>query len=524
MNRQCLAMILIAAFAFVSEAGADGIQNYSRPTKPAAAPVAVSGEPQLFIDDYLIAESSNLVRTTHSPTRAMDHPILGWQAGTTTPYLTVLHDREAKQFRMWYNRDGRPNGSIAYAESEDGINWKLPKLGVLGDDNRVLQISNDFQAAYGVSVIDDGRDAPDPQHRFKMAWWAQAKPWPNGDPGMRVAFSPDGIHWTPFAGNPVLADFGDVRFVDDSRRPYGASDIIDVFRDPYRQRYMAMVKTPAVPSDGYAPGPKAAEYIRRLVSASASDDFVHWERPWRVVVPEAREEGLLEFYGVGGTFARGGLLIGFVRMLRDDLPATEGGPAEGIGYTTLVTSRDGEHWQRHDDVFFDRHPDPAAWDHAMAWIGSVVSVGDELYLYYGGYKQGHKIEPSRERQIGIARMPCDRFVSRDAADDRDGVLKTVAIQLPADVAAPRLVLNADCADGGEIRVQLCDARTGAVVPGFGWDDCQPIDGDGHRLAVAWTDVASLPSDATPAELRLVFQLKDVALYGFQIMPSAAVKK
>ena len=41
----------------------------------------------------------------------------------------------------------------------------------------------------------------------------------------------------------------------------------------------------------------------------------------------------------------------------------------GPSYVELVTSRDGIHWERHDDIFFDRNPDPNAWDRAMTWIG-----------------------------------------------------------------------------------------------------------------------------------------------------------
>src|ERR1044071_2853598 len=53
--------------------------------------------------------------------------------------------------------------------------------------------------------------------------------------------------------------------------------------------------------------------------------------------PGQSDAGLLEFYGMGGMHVRGGLHIGLVRVLRDDLPCDEGGPKDGIGYTTLAT-------------------------------------------------------------------------------------------------------------------------------------------------------------------------------------------
>ncbi|MCC6490229.1 MAG: hypothetical protein IT364_22280, partial [Candidatus Hydrogenedentes bacterium] len=478
-------------------------------TAPAAEPVEAENGPHLFIDDYLIAESENVTRTTHPPVRAQDRPILGWEQETTQPYVTVLRDPESGRFRMWYNsRIGR-ECAIAYAESEDGIHWTTPPVGPEGEDNRLFVISAPFQNAYGVSVIDEGPSFPDADHRFKLAWWGQSQPWPDGDPGMRIAFSPDGLRWTQFEANPVLPDYGEEWFKDDPRRPYGASDIIDVFRDPIRQRYAAFVKTPALPIDGLEPGSRARSFIRRLVSQSVSADFVHWEMPWRVVVPEPGDDGVLEFYGVGGTFARGGLLIGFVRMLHDDYPCEPGGSPDGIGYTTLVTSRDGRHWERHPDVFFDRNPQPGTWDRAMTWVGSLVEVGSEYYLYYGGYARGHKIEPAKERQLGLAIMPKDRFVSRDAQPGSTGHILTVPFTF-AGAGGVQLYLNAD-ARGGSIRVRVLEADK-TPIPGMGYAECVPVTEDGLSLEVQGLNFGSFSSESP---IRLEFELTGAQLYGFE---------
>jgi hypothetical protein len=153
-----------------------------------------------------------------------------------------------------------------------------------------------------------------------------------------------------------------------------------------------------VPEDGYAPGPRAGSGIRRLVGLSTSRDFVRWERPRRIFAPDGRDEGLLEFYGMGAMHVRGGLYIGFVRVLRDDLACDPGGPKDGIGYSVLATSRDGLTWRRHRAPFFDRNPERGAWDHAMAWIGAALPVGDEVLLYYGGY--GPAVTRSRRGRSG----------------------------------------------------------------------------------------------------------------------------
>jgi len=484
-------------------------------TERAVDAVDLNVGPQLFIDNYLIAEWENIKKITHAPQRVSDKPILGWQQGTTQPYVTVVRDTQTGKFRLWYNKFLGKEASIAYAESTDGIHWELPSLGILGDDNRLFRISSSFQSGYGISLIDEGPDFPDKSRRFKITWWGQTKPWAQespqggGDPGMRIAFSNDGIHWTPYPGNPVLSDYSEPWFVGDPRRPYGTSDIIDVYWDPLRSRYGVFLKTPAIPADGLTTGQKAGLFIRRLVSASFSKDFIHWAKPYRVIVPEPRDAGQLEFYGAGGVICRGPLLIGFIRMLHDDYPAEPHGPKEGIGYATLVTSRDGKHWERHDDIFFDRSSQPYAWDRAMTWIGSVIPVEDEFYIYYGGYRSGHKIKPTRQRQLGLAKIKRDRFVSRDASGNQKGRLMTVPVRVPAP--DKQLILNANAA-GGKIRLRLLDPDTNQPLPGYDYDNCEPISADGLMLPVCWQDKTTIPAGV----YRIEFEIYQAGIFGFDL--------
>ena len=76
---------------------------------------------------------------------------------------------------------------------------------------------------------------------------------------------------------------------------------------------------------------------------------LHWELPWRAVLPEP-DEGQMDFVITGATVCRGGVLIGCARPIHTEFSADLGGVAEGVGFVTLMTSRDGESWERHRDV------------------------------------------------------------------------------------------------------------------------------------------------------------------------------
>jgi len=453
-----------------------------------APALQISRGPHLFIDDYLIAETHNLSRKIQ-PLQRLAQPVLDSERfGTTQPYVSVTRDPESQRFRLWYNR----GPAIWHAESSDGIEWREPR------------VAWDLPRSYGCSLIDDRERESDPARRFKLANWQATRAvedTPKDDAGMFVGFSPDGFAWTAHPGNPVLKTRPD-GLGTISRE--GVGDIVDVFYDPLRRCYAAAVKVHALRDEGLAPGPKAGSFSRRLVGITHSRDFIQWEKPRRIFVPDERDDGLLEFYGMGGVHARGDLLIGLVRVLRDDLPHEPGGKPDGIGYTVLATSRDGVKWTRDREPFLDRNPQPGTWDRAMTWASAVEPVGGELFIYYGGYARGHKIAADKERQLGLARMPIDRYVSR-AAGAAGGSLRTPLLVL--DGAG--MTINANVK--GELRVRLLD-ESGTPIRGFDFSDCAPIQGDSPAHSIVWKGASTLPREP----MRLELMLHDAELYGFAV--------
>src|SRR5262245_18223883 len=114
----------------------------------------------------------------------------------------------------------------------------------------------------------------------------------------------------------------------------------------------------------------------------------------------------------------------------------------------------------------------------MAWVGSSAVVGDELYLYYAGYRWRDKYRQSVDRRIGLVKAKRDRLVARQAGEQA-GVLTTRALVLDGK----SLTLNVD-SQKGAIRVQLTTAA-GEPIPGFRFHECRPITADALAVPVEW---------------------------------------
>ncbi|MBN1125210.1 MAG: hypothetical protein JXA82_09385 [Sedimentisphaerales bacterium] len=443
---------------------------------------------QLLLDDYLIENSESISRQINQPKRDPTIPnplITGEEDCCFQPFFSIFKDPQTGRFRIWYGcrYDERKidRSHIGYMESADGIHWIRP--------HRVLQDPATIQ--FGSEVIDEGPDYYNPEQRYKYGYYFNE--------GLRIAVSPDGLNFKPLVDRVVL------------RHDH---DINNISWDPIRKRYMAIIST-------HTNDPEW-EGRRRVTKQSFSKDLIHWEEPWYVVRPDKKnDEGITQFYAMSGFLTRGPLRIGMVKVLRDDLKADKPPLIEpdayGIGFTALAWTRDGRCWHREPEVFFNRNPKPQTWDRAHAWIDEQLIVGEEVYLYYSGYKQGHKANRFSERQIGLVKIPLDRYVACKPLSGKIGRLQTI----PLLVKTIRgLVVNAD-AMRGKLRVQVRDIEDN-VIEGLRFNDCIEIIGDGIRLPVLWKDDMETKRKLAGLEgrqIKLEFELRDVSLYAFEFVES-----
>jgi hypothetical protein len=160
----------------------------------------------MFLDMLEVSEIKNLQQkvTTAVKSEANPLPLTGPPGSPDeawAQYATVLHEND--KFRMYYstNTNSRKwNLNIAYAESDDGINWTKPELGIVeykGSKKNNLLIPNlfgsgpvsGFNASMSLIMRDDWEK--DPKRRYKMAFGSRYE----GKKGIYLSWSADGIHW-----------------------------------------------------------------------------------------------------------------------------------------------------------------------------------------------------------------------------------------------------------------------------------------------------------------------------------------
>ena len=106
----------------------------------------IGNERQLFLDSLMVSEVKRVERRLHHPTRrelvlTPDRP---WE--TVGMPSCVGYFQDGDKYRLWYHCDDNSEGNprfTGYAESQDGVNWEKPNLGILdykgSRDNKLVK-------------------------------------------------------------------------------------------------------------------------------------------------------------------------------------------------------------------------------------------------------------------------------------------------------------------------------------------------------------------------------------------------
>jgi hypothetical protein len=491
------------------------------------AAIEIGSRRELFVDAHLIE------RFTGQAHQQLHHPVpreislvhdAAWE-GTGCGYHSVFQDGD--RYRMYYKAwhlDVRP-GKLdtgrhplfcCYAESDDGITWRKPMLGLHefqgSKNNNITMVSGKLGSlnvdAGHPAVFKDANPAAPADALYKAIVRSSQ---PNGLIPLK---SPDGLNWSPMTEAPILSGLG----AFDSQNLAFWDANIGKYRAYWR------IFTAGVTSDKEW---KPAGI--RAIRTATSDDMINWgphtDLTWVDSPPEQLYTNQIKPYHRAPH-----ILLGFPTRYVDRgwsdsmkaLPALterEMRSSSSQRYGTAITdallmaSRDGKQFTRWNDAFLRPGPErPDAWHYGQQYIAwhlvetesRLTGAANELSLYASeSYWHGNG---SALRRYSLR---LDGFVSVNAPAGTGGEL----ITRPLTFSGSALHLNFSTSAAGGIRVEL-QHLDGTAIEGFALADCQELFGDTVDRSVSWRggyDVSSVIGKP----VRLRFALQDADLYSFQ---------
>ncbi len=498
-----------------------------------APPIKVGKVRQFLMDNYVVDSTWNCFRTVHQPDKHPGNPVLrpekSWEQ-QGIGHAGILYDEDKKRFRLWaWCHDDRPetpadlrNRGIYY-ESEDGIRWTRPELGIVAFEgskanNLFLGGGGIQREPFSVFKLPPRLHAKGKFGLFYSTGKAGKQPEVGHTMEQRIAFSDDGIHFKDQRENPVIK---------------GRSDADNnVVYNPERDVFM-QYRRPSV----------NAHEIRRIAYCE-SKDLVSWTQPLVVLDPDELDPPML--YGLMVTRYQG-VYLGTLEMYYDAVGLFNGGrralnlPQKQAFFKDgrvekefhvdiqLAWSRDGILWQRHParPIFlpngtFGSHD----WGQVYVHQG-IIEKGDKLYLYYNGNKHLHLPGPSTST-FNLATLRKDGFVSLDTPGT--GYMLTRPLSCPGG----RLQINAKTKPGGFIRVAVRNGdgvKDGEWLDGWRFDCAAPryykegataqrgegegpvFTGDSTAAVLEWKGKANFDS-LKGRSIRLHLWMQNAELYSF----------
>lgn len=491
-------------------------------------PVDVGSRRELFVDDALIQSlTGGAELRLHRPVPrelALEHDA-PWE-GTGSGYHSVF--RDGPLYRMYYKAwhldvsekkldTGAHPLYCCYAESDDGVHWRKPELGLhefRGSKANNIAIASGTidgaktDAGHPAVFKDENPDCP-ADARYKAVLRS------SGPRGLLAFKSPDGIHFSPMSSKPVITE--------------GAFDSQNLaFWDPVRGEYRAYwrVFTLGTTTETvWKPGG------HRAIRTATSPDFLNWGPHADLTYVDSPSEHLYTNQ-IKAYYRAPHLFIGFptryvergwsdsMRAL-PELEHREMRASASLRYGTALTegllmaSRDGVHFKRWNEAFLPPGVQrEGTWHYGhqyIAWhvvetASALEGAPNELSLYAcESYWTGNSSALRRYT------LRLDGFVSLWAPFS-GGELVTKPITFDGN----KLTLNFSTSAAGSVRVELEDPQ-GQPIPGFALADCQEVFGDEIQRTVSWKDNPDLAKLAG-RPVRLRFALRDADLYAFQFVP------
>ena len=445
---------------------------------------------ELFVDHFLIEKMDGVQLKLHEPQREgialkFDRP---WE-GEFSGYTTVIKD--GALYRMYYRglpsagRDGSENEVVCYAQSNDGITWTKPNLGLFKIrgtlENNVILTNRPF--THNFSPLVDERPGTPSAEKYKALAGLSTS-------GLHAFKSADGIHWSPLQSEAVFTK--------------GAFDSQNVaFWSAAEQQYLCYFRTFKHVGEGF-----------RWISRTTSKDFVHWTEPVEMEFGDTPPEHLYT-NGTHPYYRAPHISIALAKRFfptKAALPAEQAkGLVKNSAYriassdSVFMTTRGGKHYDRtFMEAFIRPGPSPEDWvarDNTPA-LGVVSANAREMFIY----RMSHYAQPTSH--MARSSLRTDGFVSVSASY-RGGEL----ITKPFTFSGSKLEINFVTSAAGGVRVEMQDSE-GKPMPGYALADCPEMMGDEIDHVIAWSSGSDV-SKLAGKTIRLRFALKDADLYSLR---------
>lgn len=500
-----IAIISVMAAVLLPALNVAGDESKPAPSQVSAAaemkPIDVGDRKQIFFDDKFIADSHNIEIVMNPPKKL--GPVLKpdnrWEDFRFTTYFSVVQD--GALCRMYYSafdedqwnfggNTWRDHAFLCMAESEDGINWRKPNLGIVeykgSKENNIIARS-----------IVDGTVFIDPvaplEKRYKMLHTVGLH-----EGGLRVSYSADGSHFN-------LSEQAVMDWDPDSQQ--------NAFYDSRIKKYVAYLR--ARSDMGISPNGRS---VIRVEIDNIENSWKGKIKPHIVFQRDVKDTVEVDFYtNAAVKYPWADDVYFMFPALYHHFPPQYGN--DGLLDSSAAASRDGIHWLRIDRRPYISLGQLGEFDSMMLMVGvGMVRYGDKIYQYYNGVNFGHgatreesKIKVANPRRwgwMGAAEQRLDGFYSADA-DYTGGTLTTP----PVIFNGSRLEININTSAAGIARVELQNT-SGQPIPGYRLGECDLIMTNNVRHVVRWSnnpDVSKL--DGKPVILH--FQMQSAKLYAFQ---------
>ena len=536
-----VAMLLVVFPCGPIEAGSQSVT----PTLPIG-----KEEATLFaFDDVSFPFTYNLYLSMHQPRKHADNPVLPlgepgdpdeWQQRY---YGTVI--RHQGKFKMWYvgaSREGFSTPELGggidfrgwrflYAESQDGIHWEKPDLGLVefrGNRNNNLLLMPEGFRGYHILVLHEPED-PDPSRRFKAVVLLRkygeyavphvqdASPEGWGTRAVNLPlYSADGLRWRVAdelvsGGGKIIS--ADIHLVTDVE---GAG--------LYRWQGMYYLS-------GQGLGSPAVEPYGRHIEIFRSPDLIHWsrsqtmgfaregqfQRPASLDRPLANEQT----HEGASVWNRGNVLIGITGFWHGAKDWT--GVVHPLGF---LVSNDGLHFREPipDFIFAEIGEDGRDWDYGgLAQGQGFENVGDMTYIWYGQMDQRMGTRTGRpwkrDGGVGLLLLARDRFGSLSVRDpDEKGILVTSDLELQT---AASLWVNAEgLGPHSSLKLELVD-HLERPLPDYSGEASAVVGQSGLRVPVKWSGGSQIQPPKQPFKVRVTLQGREVSairLYALYVSP------